>query len=153
MPGFEGTWNELESLVDILLKVTKVFLKQRNLLSEANVDYFEQLGKYILCAKSNIINPEIELIEKFNYNWVSIDKMNFDVNPSEVKRSDKEIPFRFFHDLEQKKQIKNALALHPNNPTGAPLIYNQNLKMLYRNFDFLSPWEGGNLPGYEKAEN
>ena len=23
----------------------------------------------------------------------------------------------------------------------------------YRNFDFLSPWEGGNLPGDEKAEN
>jgi radical SAM superfamily enzyme YgiQ (UPF0313 family) len=128
-------YHQLESLVEILLKVSKIFMKRHEILTETNIDYFEQLGRYILCAKSNIINPEIEHIEKFNYDWVSIDKMNFDVVPSEIKRSDKEIPFRFFHDMEQKKQIKNALALHPNNLTGAPLIYNQNLKILYRNFD------------------
>ena len=128
-------YHELESLVSVLTNVAKKFMKKYGVMTEANVDYLEQLGNYILCAKGNIVNPELELFKSFNYDWRSIDKLNFNVNPSKLKRSDKVMPFRFFHDIEQKKLIRNALALHPNHPTGAPLIYNQNLKMLYRNFD------------------
>ena len=128
-------YHELEGLVKVVINVAKEFMKKREILTEANVDYLEQLGSYILCAKGNIVNPELEFFKNFNYNWTYIDKLNFDINPSKLKRSDKEITFRFFHDKEQKKQIKNSLALHPNHPTGAPMIYNQNLKILYRNFD------------------
>ena len=128
-------YHELESLVNVVTNVAKIFMKKHEVLTEANVDYLEQLGNYILCAKGNIVNPELELFQNFNYDWKSIDKLDFNVNPSKLKRSNKVIPFRFFHDIGQKKQIRNALALHPNHPTGAPLIYNQNLKMLYRNFD------------------
>ena len=125
----------LEDLVDVLLSVAKKFMKEKGLLTENNKDYFEQLGNYILCAKSNIIDTDLEIIKKFNYNWSSIDKLNFNVNPGKLKRSEKEISYRFFHNADQKKQIINALKIHPDHPNGAPMIYQQNLKILYRNFD------------------
>ena len=38
--------------------------------------------------------------------------------------------------------------------TKKKVVYSKvKLTQDYRNFDFLSPWEGGNLPGDEKAEN
>ena len=125
----------LEDLVDVLLSVAKKFMKEKGLLTENNKDYFEQLGNYILCAKSNIIDTDLEIIKKFNYNWSSINKLDFNVNPGKLKRSEKEISYRFFHNADQKKQIINALKIHPDHPNGAPMIYQQNLKILYRNFD------------------
>ena len=104
-------------------------------LNVTNNDYFEQLATFIKCAKSNIINVELEIFQNFNYNWTSIDKLNFDIDPSRLKRSDKKILYRFFHNNEQKRQIKNALKIHPDHPNGAPMIYKQNLKVLYRKFD------------------
>ena len=86
-------------------------------------------------AKSNIINTDLEIVKKFNYNWSSIEKLNFNVGPSQRKRSENEISYRFFHNADQKKQIINALKIHPNHPNGAPMIYQQNLKILYRIFN------------------
>ena len=125
----------LDDLIDVLLNVAKIFLKKQGKLKETNIDYFEQLGTFIKCAKSNIINVELEIFQNFNYDWTSIDKLNFDIDPSKLKRSDKKISYRFFHNNEQKRQIKNALKIHPDHPNGAPMIYKQNLKVLYRNFD------------------
>ena len=125
----------LEDLVNVLLNVAKKFMKKQDVFTEKNLDYFEQLGSYILCAKSNITNTELEIVKNFNYDWFSIDKLNFDVDPSQLKRSEKGIPHRFFHNPDQKKQIINALKIHPDHPNGAPMIYQQNLKTLYRNFD------------------
>jgi len=126
---------QLDDLVKIVISVAKTFMKKKGVFTEGNIDYFEQLGTYILCAKSNIINTDLEIVKKFNYNWSSIDKMDFKINPKEIKRSEKEIQYRFFHNAEQKKQIINALKIHPDHPNGAPMIYQQNLKILYRNFD------------------
>jgi len=125
----------LEDLVNVLVNVAKKFMKEKGLLTENNTDYFEQLGSYILCAKSNIIDTDLEIVKKFNYNWSSIGKLNFNVDPGQRKRSEKEISYRFFHNTDQKKQIINALKIHPDHPNGAPMIYQQNLKTLYRNFD------------------
>ena len=125
----------LEDLVNVLLNVAKKFMKKQGIFTETKLDYFEQLGNYIICAKSNIINTELEIVKNFNYDWFSIDKLNFKVDLAKLKRSDKEIPHKFFHNPEQKKQITNALKIHPNHPNGAPMLYQQNLKTLYRNFD------------------
>ena len=110
-------------------------MKEKGLLTENNTDYFEQLVGYILCAKSNIIDTDLEIVQKFNYNWSSIEKLNFNVDPDQLKRSEKKISYRFFHNADQKKQIINALKIHPDHPNGAPMIYQQNLKTLYRTFD------------------
>ena len=128
----------LDDLIDVLLNVVKIFLKKQGKLKDTNIDYFEQLGTYIKCAKSNIINVELEIFQNFNYNWAAIDKSNFDIDPTKLIRSDKKISYRFFHNNEQKRQIKNALKIHPDHPNGAPMIYKQNLKALYRNFDLRS---------------
>ena len=110
-------------------------MKDKEILTDDNIDYFNQLGSYTLCAKSNLINTDLEIVKKFNYNWSSLDKMDFKISPMEIKRSDKEIMYKFFHNPEQKKQIINALKIHPDHPNGAPMIYQQNIKTLYRNFD------------------
>jgi len=125
----------LDDLIKIVLTVGKKFMKDRGILTDDNIDYFNQLGSYTLCAKSNLINTDLEIVKKFNYNWSSLDKIDFKISPMEIKRSDKEIMYKFFHNPEQKKQIINALKIHPDHPNGAPMIYQQNLKTLYRNFD------------------
>ena len=125
----------LDDLIKIVLTVGKKFMKDKEILTDDNIDYFNQLGSYTLCAKSNLINTDLEIVKKFNYNWSSLDKMDFKISPMEIKRSDKEIMYKFFHNPEQKKQIINALKIHPDHPNGAPMIYQQNLKTLYRNFD------------------
>ena len=128
---------QLKDLVSVLLSTANTFMKKKGKLTEATSDYFEQLGNYIICAKSNITKPELEIIENFNYNWVSINKLNFDVDPIKIKRTDSKMAYKFFNSAEQKKQIINALNIHPNHPNGAPMIYQQNLKKLYRNCDLI----------------
>ena len=128
---------QLKDLVSVLLSTANTFMKKKGKLTEATADYFEQLGNYIICAKSNITKPELEIIENFNYNWVSINKLNFDVDPIKIKRTDNKMAYKFFNSAEQKKQIINALNIHPNHPNGAPMIYQQNLKKLYRNCDLI----------------
>ncbi len=128
---------QLKDLVSILLSVANIFLKKKGKLTEATADYFEQLGNYIICAKSNITKPELEIFESFNYDWIFINKSNFDIDPVKLKRSDKKISYKFYNTTEQKKQILNALNIHPNHPNGAPMIYQQNLKKLYRNCDLI----------------
>ncbi len=127
----------LKDLVNVLLYSAKKLMKEKNILTESNSDYFDQLGSYIFCAKSNIINTNLEITEKFNYNWQAIDKLGFNVDPSKIERSQDKIQYKFFHDDDQKKQIINALKIHPDHPNGAPMIYQQNLKILYRNFDLV----------------
>ena len=76
-----------------------------------------------------MVNPDYEMEGNFDYDWSDIKNYGFDVDPRTVERSNEKLTFRFSNNDEQKRQIQNAKALHPNSSTGAPLIYNQNLKV------------------------
>ena len=127
-------YNEMDDLVQIMVKVSKKFMEKHGVLSRKTIDYFEQLGYYIICAKGNIVDTDLEYDWEFNYNWTDIGKLNFEIDPRKIKRYTENLSFKFFHNKDQKDRIKNAIALHPNHPTAAPMLYNQNMKMLYRKF-------------------
>ena len=125
-------YNEMGDLVKIMVKVSKKFMEKYGVSSKKTVDYFEQLGYYIICAKGNIVDTDLEYGWEFNYHWTDIGKLNFEIDPRKIKRYNENLSFKFIHNKDQKNRIKNAIALHPNHPTAAPMLYNQNMKMLYR---------------------
>ena len=126
---------ELNDLVNVLSVVAKKFMKEKGILNDITTQFVDQLGSYILYSKKNILDYEMEYIGDFNFDFKSIATHNFEIDPEQLRRSSKIIKYRFFHSNKQKNQIANALLLHKNHPTGAPMIYQQNLKLLYRNIE------------------
>ena len=128
---------ELQDLIKIVSEVAKVMMKDKGIFTETLEDYFQQLGDYIFYAKCNITNPDLKFIQNFSYNWREILKNKFLSLPDGLNKS-KKFTYRFFHDSNQKALIKNALSLHANHENGAPMIYQQNLKLLYRKCELVN---------------
>ena len=76
------------------------------------------------------------LLEKnFNYDFGSIDALNYHVDPRSVKRANEPIDFKFFHKQQQQNEINNALNLYKDHTDGIHrLLYETNLQKFYRNF-------------------
>jgi len=126
---------EMEETLEVLLKALHMYLTEKGLLTVSVQDYFSQLGNLILCKKKEINKPELLIEQSFNYDFESIDDLNYMVDPRSVSRTDQPICFKFSHTREQQNLINNGLGLYKNHPDGiGRLLYGSNLQKMYRTF-------------------
>jgi len=125
----------MEETLGIMLGALRMLLLEKGLLTPSVQDYFTELGNFILCKKSEINKYELILEKNFNYNFESIDALNYKVDPRSVKQTKKPIDLKFFHKQEQQNEISNALSLYNDHTDGIHrLLYETNLQKFYRNF-------------------
>ena len=78
---------------------------------------------------------ELLLEKSFDYDFESIDVLNYKIDPRNVKRVNKPIHLKFFHKHEQQREISNALYLYKDHTDGLHrLLYETRLQKFYRNF-------------------
>ncbi len=125
----------MEDTLSIMLKALRMFLLEKNLLTPSVENYFTQLGNFILCKKKEINKFESVIEKSFDYDFESIDALNFKIDPRNVKRLNKPIHLKFFHKQEQQNEISNALYLYKDHTDGIHrLLYEIRLKKFYRSF-------------------
>ena len=125
----------MEETLSIMLEALRMFLLEKNLLTSSVQDYFTQLGNFILCKKKEINKFELLLEKSFDYDFESIDVLNYQIDPRNVKRVNKPIHLKFFHKHEQQREISNALYLYKDHTDGIHrLLYESRLQKFYRNF-------------------
>ena len=97
------------------------------------MDYFNQLGRFILLKKSEITNSNNLFEEYFDYNFLEYADLNYAIDPRTVKKLDTPVCFQFYHNKIQKNIIKNAVGLYENHTDGvARMVYSNNLQKLFR---------------------
>ena len=127
---------DLEDSFTVLLSALKLYLDSEGLLNVAVWSYFEELGTFILCKKQNVQQVDLEIQHSFSYDFLDIEEHKYMVNPTNVKRTDNELGFKFFHHPSQKEQILNAVSMYENHPDGiSRMLARENLKKLYRDFE------------------
>jgi hypothetical protein len=125
----------MEETLGIMLEALRMILLEKGLLTPSVQDYFTQLGNFILCKKREINKFELLLEKSFNYDFESIDALNYQVDPRSVKRTMEPIDLKFFHEKQQQNEISNALSLYNDHTDGIHrLLYETNLQKFYRNF-------------------
>ena len=87
-----------------MLEALRMFLLEKDLLTSSVQDYFTQLGNFILCKKKDINKFELLLEKSFDYDFESIDVLNYQVDPQNVKRVNKPIHLKFFHETRATKR-------------------------------------------------
>lgn len=128
-------YTELEDSLEVLLNALNLYLDEQGLLTETNREYFAQLGRFIFCKKQMVQQTELEIEQSFKYNFKEIEDQNYEVDPANFALNGEEMRFKFFHHQEQKDQVQNAVSLYENHPGGiSRMLYRQNLKKLYRDF-------------------
>ena len=129
---------EMEETLAVLLKALRLYLEEKGLLTVSVEDYFAQLGDFILCKKKEVNKTEMLTEQCFDYDFASIDALDYEVDPHSVKRVNQPLHFKFFHDEEQRTEITNALNLYQNHTDGiGRMLYELNLQTMYRNFQQL----------------
>ena len=129
-------YSELEETLDVLVRALKLFLREHSLLVDTAERYFSQLKEFILCKKKEIYKEGLETEESFQYDFESIDALDYEVDPREVLPAAKETRYRFFHTRSQHEQIRNALHVYENQAGGVGrMIQRAYLRKFYRKFE------------------
>ncbi len=130
----------MEDTLLTLLSVLKRYLKEKNIYTQSVMNYFEQLGRFILLKKRDVVNSQTETEEDFYYDFENLYTINFDIDPREIKKLKSPIRYKFFHNDRQRNIIKNAVGLYENHTDGiARMVYSNNLQRLYRNVERITP--------------
>jgi len=132
-------YGELEDILAVLLEGVKMYLGEQGLQTGAVLDYFDELADFILCKKQQVQNTELEVVRSFKFDFESIDRSNYEIDPRTLEHNGQSYRFKFFHDEFKKEQIRNAVGLYEHHPGGiSRMLYRQNLKKLYRDFQLVS---------------
>lgn len=125
-----------EDLNQMLCKATVKFLEEKRKLTEKISDYIKSLEKLNILCKKSFENTNLEYVESFNYDFKSLAKKNFEVDPNQIEPSGP-IVFKITHNPSQKSLIKNALNVYGDSTAGlARMIQRSNLKKMFRDFEY-----------------
>jgi hypothetical protein len=129
-------YSEFEEISTVLVQALKLYLEENQLLTAAAEEYFDQLREFILCKKMAFYKVEPEITRPFNYDFESIDKLDYEVDPRELRPSIEATTFRFFHSQTQGEQIRNAMHNYDKRNTWVGRMINRvNMRKLYRQFE------------------
>ena len=96
--------------------------------------YMEDLEKFILCRKNNILNVDKNLHEQFNFDWKLISEAGFKVDPKELTVGTHK--FKFFHDDAQASIIKKSSLIYGTSVSGlGRFIQNNKMNRMFRQFE------------------
>jgi hypothetical protein len=125
-----------EDLNGMLCTATLKFLEENGKLTEKIKDYIENVEKFSLLCKKSFENTDLEYVESFDYDFKSIAKNNFEIDPNQIEPCG---PFTFHitHNQTQISLIQNALNVYGMSTAGlARLIQRSNLKRMFRDYEY-----------------
>ena len=113
-----------------------MFLKENGKLTEKITDYVKSLEKFSLLCKKSFENTTLEYVETFEYDFKSLAKRNFEIDPNQIERSGT-FTFHIKHNQKQASLIQNALNVYGGSTAGlARLIQRSNLKRMFRDYEY-----------------
>jgi len=95
-------FNKMEDLHTIVLKVSKELLNKKSLLNSEKESFLNELTKFSLLRKNNLLSLDETKTEKFNYDFTKNDSPFSYFKPQAFK-------INFSHTVEQKKIILNYI--------------------------------------------
>ncbi len=97
-------FSKMKDLHNIVLKSTKEILKEKSSLNEAKENYLNELTRFSLLRKDNLLSLDRTKTDEFHYDFVKISKRDFDDAPLSYFNSEK-LNINFSHSNEQKELI------------------------------------------------
>jgi len=99
---------KMSDLHNIVVKAVKELINDKSSLGEAQEIYLNELTRFSLLRKTNLLSFDKEKTDKFHYDFVEISKRNFNDVPF-FYFSSKQININFSHSNEQKKIISRYM--------------------------------------------
>ena len=136
-------FSEFKDITDLIFESIKRVIKQKNLLTPPVENYLSALKKFTLMRKNINLNNKSQiqngsdsnLIEKFEYDFESIHKSDYFLNPNSISKLKAPIELKFFHTDKQKEHISNQQKLYSDHALGLGRMLQQtNLNLIFRNF-------------------
>lgn len=128
-------YQELHDITFILTQSIKNILIEKDMFTPEAGDFFDQMGKFILCRKKDFFKYQDVIEQEFDYDFEAFSKVKYLIDPRHIQKCAEPISLKFFHTPSQAQHIRNSMNLYANTPSGiGRLIQRSNLKKMYRRF-------------------
>ena len=130
-------FNEFEDISDLIFESVKRVIKQKGLLTPLIENYLTDLKRFTLMRKNiPLNNTESVLLGEFEYDFETIHKSEYFLNPNSISKLKTPIQLKFFHTNKQQKHITNQQKLYSNHALGlGRLLQQTNLSLVFRSFE------------------
>lgn len=128
--------NDFEEICNLMFESVEESLKEKNLMTDEIGNYLSELKRFMFMTKKDLLADTQSIkTANFNYDFQTIQRAEYKVNPNSIPASKNPIKFDFYHDKDQQKLISNQLRLYADSSMGLGRMYHQtNLKKFFRNF-------------------
>ena len=130
-------FNEFKDISDLIFESVKRVIKQKGLLTPLIENYLTDLKKFTLMRKNiPLNNTGSVLLGEFEYDFESIHKSEYFLNPNSISKLKTSIQLKFFHTNKQQEHITNQQKLYSNHALGlGRLLQQTNLNLVFRSFE------------------
>ena len=130
-------FNEFKDISDLIFESVKRVIKQKGLLTPLIENYLTDLKRFTLMRKNiPLNNTESVLLGEFEYDFESIHKSEYFLNPNSISKLKTPIQLKFFHTNKQQEHITNQQKLYSNHALGLGRMLQQtNLNLVFRSFE------------------
>ena len=130
-------FNEFKDISDLIFESVKRVIKQKGLLTPLIENYLTDLKRFTLMRKNiPLNNTESVLLGEFEYDFESIHKSEYFLNPNSISKLKTSIQLKFFHTNKQQEHIANQQKLYSNHALGlGRLLQQTNLNLVFRSFE------------------
>ena len=130
-------FNEFKDISDLIFESAKRVIKQKGLLTPLIENYLTDLKRFTLMRKNiPLNNTESVLLGDFDYDFESIHKSEYLLNPNSISKLKTSIQLKFFHTNKQQEHITNQQKLYSNHALGLGRMLQQtNLNLVFRSFE------------------
>ena len=130
-------FNEFKDISDLIFESVKRVIKQKGLLTPLIENYLTDLKRFTLMRKNiPLNNTESVLLGEFEYDFESIHKSEYFLNPNSISKLKTPIQLKFFHTNKQQEHITNQQKLYSNHALGlGRLLQQTNLNLVFRSFE------------------
>ena len=130
-------FNEFKDISDLIFESVKRVIKQKGLLTPLIENYLTDLKRFTLMRKNiPLNNTESVLLGEFEYDFESIHKSEYFLNPNSISKLKTSIQLKFFHTNKQQEHIANQQKLYSNHALGLGRMLQQtNLNLVFRSFE------------------
>ena len=128
-----------EEINEALFRLLREKLQNLGELGTLTKQYVDEIEKYSVLRKSNLLDNNVNVIEKFSFDLVELDVSQYKKKPEEVKIINKQ-SFRTSHDINQKKLIQQYKNEFNNNfdGLGKMLMRYPHIHMIFRQAELIS---------------
>jgi radical SAM superfamily enzyme YgiQ (UPF0313 family) len=119
-------------LHNVAFGVARDYLLEEDICDDLTAKYLDQLKRYSMLRKDSMLEVERAEKETFDFDFVSLERENFGVEPSEFARS-KAVEIEFSHSPEQSELISTYIHQYGTDVVGlGRILIRSHVNKLYR---------------------